>query len=108
MKCCHHKRCCAVDVQPSLRHCAVTYRRRIAGFLVLQHLLESREKMPIADILDPFLASCGLGLGLSFEQRPPCKHVAEGYRDSGAPAFPRTTTADDRQPTRSRLSQAHS
>ena len=98
------QRRCAVDVETSLRHCAVTYRRRVAGFLVLQHLLESREKVPIAEILDPFLASCGLGLGLSFEQRPPCKQVAEGYRDSGAPPIPSTITVDDRQHIRSPLS----
>ena len=56
------------------------------GFLVLQHLLELREKRPIAEIMAPFLRSSGtaVSLGLSFETKNvPGKQYAEGYRDDG-------------------------
>lgn len=53
------------------------------GFLILQHILESREGKPIAEIMEPFLAGCGtaVSLGLSFWPILPGKLYAEGYRD---------------------------
>jgi len=53
------------------------------GFLVLEHLLETMEKKPIAAIMQPFLSACG-GLashGLSFSHDEPGKHYAVGYRE---------------------------
>ena len=54
------------------------------GFLVLQYLLELREKKPIAEIMQPFLRTGGtaVSLGLSFDTKDvPGKHYAEGYRE---------------------------
>ena len=55
------------------------------GFIVLQHLLELREKEPIAAIMGKFLAQAGAGvaLGLSFHHELPGKHYANGYTDAG-------------------------
>jgi len=55
------------------------------GFLVLQHLLETREGKPIAELLQPHFDASGaaVSLGLSFTQQLPGKHYANGYRDDG-------------------------
>jgi sugar/nucleoside kinase (ribokinase family)/CubicO group peptidase (beta-lactamase class C family) len=55
------------------------------GFLILQHLLETREKTPMAALMDEHLAACGTScaLGLSFAHESPGKHYADGYRDDG-------------------------
>ncbi|KAL1519419.1 hypothetical protein AB1Y20_022942 [Prymnesium parvum] len=56
------------------------------GFLVLQHLLETREGKPLAELLSPFFEASGtaVNLGLSFSQVLPGKHYANGYRDDGS------------------------
>ena len=55
------------------------------GFLVMQHLLEQREGIPIADIMAPWLEGHGtnVSLDLSFAADLPGKHYANGYRDDG-------------------------
>ena len=55
------------------------------GFLVLQHLLEQREKKPMSQIIAPFLDACGaaVNLSLSFAHEDDGKHYADGFRDSG-------------------------
>jgi len=57
------------------------------GFIVLQHLLETMEGKPIADIMAPFLAKAGTAVaqGLSFHQDLPGKHYAVGYKEAGEP-----------------------
>jgi len=58
------------------------------GFLVLQHLLETREGTPIGHLLDTDLTQNGgtaLGLGLSFFPSLPFKQYATGYNDMGVP-----------------------
>ena len=53
---------------------------------MLQYLLEAREKMPIAQLMTPFLSQAGtaVALGLSPETTSlPGKHYAEGYRENG-------------------------
>lgn len=56
------------------------------GFLVMQHLLETREGKPIADIMAPWLDGFGttVSLDLSFAHHLPGKHYANGYRDDGS------------------------
>lgn len=51
-----------------------------AGFLVLEHLLETLGKKPIAEMMRPFLERMGLS-GLRFDQN--AKQPAHGYFDSG-------------------------
>lgn len=53
------------------------------GFLILQHLLETRERASMAELMDRHLAACGTAcaLGLSFAHETPAKHYADGYRD---------------------------
>jgi len=57
------------------------------GYLLLQHLLECREKKPVADIMAPYLRGCGtaVNLGITFEPKPYGKHIASGYYDGGKP-----------------------
>ena len=57
------------------------------GFLVLQHLLETREAAPVSHILAPWLEGAGaaVSLGLSFDADLPFKHYANGYHDDGSP-----------------------
>lgn len=47
------------------------------GYLLLQHLLECREKKPVADIMAPYLRGCGtaVNLGITFEPKPHGKHI---------------------------------
>lgn len=56
------------------------------GFLLLQHLLETREGKPIAKILEPFLAAAGAAVaaGLSFEQNLAHWQYAVGYFNDGS------------------------
>ena len=47
------------------------------GFLLLQHLLECREKKPVAEIMAPFLRGCAtaVNLGMTFSHEPPAKQI---------------------------------
>ena len=55
------------------------------GFIVLQHLMELREKAPISEIVGRHLKACGNAchLGLSFAFEVPGKPHADGHRDTG-------------------------
>ncbi|MCE9620015.1 MAG: serine hydrolase [Planctomycetes bacterium] len=53
------------------------------GFLVLEHLIQSREGKSIPSITDPFLAELGM-VGATFEQTTlPMREYATGYTDEG-------------------------
>ena len=83
------------------------------GFMLLQHILELEHGgKPIADILEPWLASCGVR-NIGFDQNQPWKAVGRrgkrsmacGYRDDGKPVkgtrlmFPPTAAGAHGTPT---------